>query len=115
MALVSLEDPGLTVFATHRLLKDLAPEQQEGIRDTARALFELEEVAEEAIVPGPDEPAVSFGYMDAHHLKPWRLRLNAEGARALDAALSGPSDGDPPPRAAAPDGTLPTRAHGPRP
>ena len=29
MALVSLEDPGLTVFATHRLLKDLNDEQRE--------------------------------------------------------------------------------------
>jgi uncharacterized protein (DUF1015 family) len=88
MALVSLEDPGLTVFATHRLLKELGPTQQEGIRDAARALFELEEVAEDAVVPGPGEPAVSFGYMDSHHLKPWRLRLNQEGERALDEALA---------------------------
>jgi uncharacterized protein (DUF1015 family) len=92
MALVSLEDPGLTVFATHRLLKDLAPEQQEGIRDTARALFELEEVSEDQLVPGPKEPPVSFGYMDSHHLKPWRLRLTAEGERALDDALSDRSE-----------------------
>jgi uncharacterized protein (DUF1015 family) len=92
MALVSLEDPGLTVFATHRLLKDLTTEQQEGIRDTARALFELEEVPEDAIVPGPDEAAVSFGYMDAHHLKAWRLRLNAEGERAVDEALADRSE-----------------------
>jgi uncharacterized protein (DUF1015 family) len=92
MALVSLEDPGLTVFATHRLLKDLDAEQQEGIRDTARALFELEEVPEGSLVPGPDEPAVSFGYMDAHHMKPWRLRLNGEGQSALDEALAGRSE-----------------------
>src|SRR5207248_9999847 len=31
MALVSLEDPGLTVFATHRLLESLDSKQQEGI------------------------------------------------------------------------------------
>jgi uncharacterized protein (DUF1015 family) len=92
MALVSLEDPGLTVFATHRLLKDLGSTQQEGIRDTARALFELEEVAEDAVVPGPEEPAVSFGYMDSHQLKPWRLRLNEKGESALDEALGDRSE-----------------------
>jgi uncharacterized protein (DUF1015 family) len=91
MCLVSLEDPGLTVFATHRLLKDLGPAQQEGIREAARAAFELEEIGEEALVPGPEEPPVSFGYMDAHHLKAWRLRLTAEGERALDQALAGRS------------------------
>jgi uncharacterized protein (DUF1015 family) len=92
MALVSLEDPGLTVFATHRLLKDLDAKQQEGIRDTARGFFDLEEVSEGSLVPGPDQPAVSFGYMDAHHLKPWRLRLNADGESALDEALAGRSE-----------------------
>jgi uncharacterized protein (DUF1015 family) len=92
MALVSLEDPGLTVFATHRLLKNLGPDQQEGIRDAAKAGFELEEVAEGELVPGPDDPPVSFGYMDAHHLKPWRLRLNPAGEAALDEALAGRSE-----------------------
>jgi uncharacterized protein (DUF1015 family) len=92
MALVSLKDPGLTVFATHRLLKRLGPEQQEGIREAARAGFELEEVGEERLVPGPDDPPVSFGYMDADHLKPWRLRLNSAGAAALDEVLSERSD-----------------------
>jgi uncharacterized protein (DUF1015 family) len=92
MALVSLEDPGLTVFATHRLLKELRPEQQEAIRDAARANFDLDEVPEDQLVPGPDDPPVSFGYMDAHHRKPWRLRLNEAGAAALDEALAGRSD-----------------------
>ncbi len=74
MALVSLEDPGLTVFATHRLLKDLTSEQQERIREVAKEHYELEEVPEDELVPGPDDPPGSFGYMDSHHLKPWRLR-----------------------------------------
>ena len=88
MALVSLEDPGLTVFATHRLLKDLAPAAQEGIRDASRAGFELEQIREEDLVPGPDEPAVSFGYMDSHHMQPWRLRLRPEGEAELDRVLA---------------------------
>jgi uncharacterized protein (DUF1015 family) len=92
MALVSLEDPGLTVFATHRLLKGLGPEQQEAIRDAAGAHFDLEEVPEDELVPGADEPPVSFGYVDAHHRKAWRLRLNDAGAAALDEALAGRSE-----------------------
>jgi len=92
MALVSLDDPGLTVFATHRLLKDLGQEQREAIRDAAGAGFDLEQITEQELVPGPGEPAVSFGYMDAHHLKPWRLRLNAQGEKALDEELAGRSD-----------------------
>jgi uncharacterized protein (DUF1015 family) len=92
MALVSLEDPGLTVFATHRLLKTLGSDQREGIRDAARAGFELEEVPEAELVPSPEDPPVSFGYVDAHHLKPWRLRLNPEGEAALDEALAGRSE-----------------------
>jgi uncharacterized protein (DUF1015 family) len=92
MALVSLEDPGLTVFATHRLLKEIGPEQQEAIRDAARAHFDLDEVSEDNLVPRGDDASVSFGYMDAHHRKPWRLRLNESGAAALDEALAGRSD-----------------------
>ncbi|HEU5394871.1 MAG TPA: DUF1015 domain-containing protein, partial [Candidatus Methylomirabilis sp.] len=81
MALVSLEDPGLTVFATHRLLKDLSEEQREAIRGLANQLYELEEVEEGELVPAPEDPPGSFGYMDAHHLKPWRLRPKAEAMR----------------------------------
>ena len=88
MALVSLEDPGLTVFATHRLLKDLGPEAQEGIRDVAKANFELEEVGEDALVPGPDEPPVSFGYMGSHLMQGYRLRLKPEGEALLDEILA---------------------------
>ena len=91
MALVSLEDPGLTVFATHRLLKDLDSKAREGIRDAARAGFELAEVSEDELVPGAGEPPVSFGYMDSHHMQPWRLRLKAEGEQELDRLLAGRS------------------------
>jgi len=90
MGLVSLEDPGLTVFATHRLLKDLSSEQQEGIRDVAREHYELEEVTEEELVPGPDEAPATFGYMDSHHMQPWRLRLKSTDV--LDQALGDRSE-----------------------
>ncbi|MGH2957540.1 MAG: DUF1015 domain-containing protein [Solirubrobacterales bacterium] len=98
MALVSLEDPGLTVFATHRLLTDLTEEQREGIRGTAADRFDLDEVETDAIVPDPGDPAGSFGYLDSHHQRAWRLRPKGEAAfddllegsdayRRLDAAI----------------------------
>ena len=89
--LVSLEDPGLSVFATNRLLHDLSKEQQETLRDTLLELFDLEPVEDEAdLVPDAGYGAVAFGYMDSHHLKPYRLRL--KNAAPLDAALPGTSD-----------------------
>jgi uncharacterized protein (DUF1015 family) len=90
MGLVSLEDPGLTVFSTHRLLKDLSEEQREGIRDLAKRSFDLEEVPEGELVPGPGEPPGTFGYMDAHHRQPWRLRPKSPDV--LDQALAGRSE-----------------------
>jgi uncharacterized protein (DUF1015 family) len=84
MALVSLEDPGLTVFGTHRMLKDLSSTQQEAIRDTAREHYELEEVGEDDLVPAAGDPPGSFGYMDSHHLKPWRLRPESGSSPLAD-------------------------------
>ena len=49
MFLVSLSDPGLLVFPTHRLLTGLKDDalKQEAIRDTLMRDFELEEVPRE--------------------------------------------------------------------
>lgn len=88
--LVSLEDPGLSVFATHRLLHDLDRDKQEAIRETLLDLFEVSEATEETVVPGPDSGDVAFGYMDAHHRKPYNLVLTDPGR--LDAALEGFSE-----------------------
>jgi uncharacterized protein (DUF1015 family) len=90
MALVSLEDPGLTVFATHRLLKDLSDAQREAIRDAAKAGFDLREVTEDELVPDPGDPPGSFGYMDSHHMQPHRLTPRAP--ELLDEGLAGNSD-----------------------
>ena len=84
-ALVSLDDPGLSVFATHRLLHDLDRDKQEAIRNTLFELFELEEVAHEEIVPGADAAEVAFGYLDSHHGQAFHLRLT--DTSTLDAAL----------------------------
>jgi uncharacterized protein (DUF1015 family) len=49
-------------------------------------------VTEDAIVPGPDEPPLSFGYMDAHHLNPWRLRPKLEAQMAMNESAPDRSD-----------------------
>jgi uncharacterized protein (DUF1015 family) len=76
MALVSLEDPGLTVFGYHRLLTDLGdPAKQEALRDAIRANFEVSEVGLDQLDPAGEEGVGVFGYVDAHHRQAYRLRL----------------------------------------
>lgn len=88
--LVSLEDPGLSVFATNRLLHDMNEAQRESLRDAMLDLFDLEPVEEADLVPDRGYATIAFGYMDSHHLKPYRLRL--KNAQPLDEALAGASD-----------------------
>ena len=91
MFLCALQDPGLTVFPTHRLLtalKDSA--KQERLRDVTRESFDIEEIEADALEPGPDEPGVCLGYMDSHHKQAYRLRL--KDPAIADAALAGRSE-----------------------
>jgi uncharacterized protein (DUF1015 family) len=88
--LVSLEDPGLTVFATHRLLRDLDADRQERLAAGIRESFDVEEVSEDRLDPaGNDGPGV-FGYIDAHLRRPSRLRL--KDPMTVDRALADRSD-----------------------
>ena len=97
--LVSLEDPGLSVFATHRLLHDLDEAKRLALRDTLTELFDLEPIDDPAdLVPDASDGTIAFGYMDSFHRKPYRLRLKddavlaaalpdaSEAYRTLDAA-----------------------------
>jgi uncharacterized protein (DUF1015 family) len=89
--LVSLEDPGLSVFATHRLLHDLDDARREALRETLMSLFDLEEVASAAdLVPADGDGTIAFGYMDSFHHKPYRLRLKDDAV--LADALPGASE-----------------------
>jgi uncharacterized protein (DUF1015 family) len=86
MALVSLDDPGLTVFGYHRLLTDLgAPEAQQALRTAILENFEVEEVPVEQLDPAGTDGIGVFGYIDAHHRQGYRLRLKdlASVERAL--------------------------------
>jgi uncharacterized protein (DUF1015 family) len=92
MALVSLEDPGLTVFPTHRLISGLAddPAKQEALGTGLRELFEVEEVPRDRLDPAGAEGVGVFGYVDSHFGRSYRLRLASNPA--LDRALAGRSE-----------------------
>jgi uncharacterized protein (DUF1015 family) len=87
MCLVALEDPGLTVFPTHRLLDNLKESAtQEALANALRESFEIEEIQRDALVPEGDGP-VRFGYIDSHFKRPFRLTLKDQAI--ADAALPG--------------------------
>ena len=92
MALTGLEDPGLTVFPTHRLLSGLAddPDRQQLLGAGLRERFEVEEVGEEGLDPAGEEGPGVFGYMDSHHRRAFRLRLR--DTAELDRLLEGRSE-----------------------
>ena len=88
MCLVALQDPGLTVFPTHRLLKDLSSEQQVALAATIRRHFGIEElISTGELAPAPDATQLRMGYIDSHFQRPFRLTLNDQAA--VDAALPG--------------------------
>jgi uncharacterized protein (DUF1015 family) len=53
MCLVALQDPGLTIFPTHRLVRGLDRARQEALRETLRRDFEVAEVPLEQLAPRP--------------------------------------------------------------
>jgi uncharacterized protein (DUF1015 family) len=77
MDLVALQDPGLTVFPTHRLVKGLTPEQQEALASAIRQDFEIKELDNPqqlaSLEPVPDQ--VRIGYIDSHFKRPFLLTL----------------------------------------
>lgn len=88
MCLVSLGDPGLTIFPTHRLLTELDDAKRGALRDAIQRDWEVEEVAEDAIEPeATTDGRVRIGYLDAHHGRP--LRLTLKDSAIADAALPG--------------------------
>jgi uncharacterized protein (DUF1015 family) len=88
MALTGLDDPGLTVFPTHRLLSGFAdPERQRRLGGGLRELFEIEEVGRERIDPEGEDGVGVFGLYDNFHRQAYRLRL--KDTADLDRRLHG--------------------------
>ena len=77
MCLVALQDEGLTVFPTHRLVDGLAgTDKPELLANTLRASFDIEEIAVDDLVPpGEGDGTIALGYMDSHFKRAFRLTL----------------------------------------
>jgi len=75
MCLVALQDPGLTIFPTHRLVSGLTAEQQERLAVVLREQFEVERVGTDDVRPPDGEGPPVFGYFDAHFRQAFRLTL----------------------------------------
>jgi uncharacterized protein (DUF1015 family) len=87
MSLVALQDEGLTVFPTHRLIKDTTPQTQEALGATLRELFDIEEIEQADLRPPDDEGPLTMGYIDAHFKRAFRLTLKDQAI--ADEALQG--------------------------
>jgi len=77
MCLVALEDPGLTVFPTHRLVSGLAGDDAriEALTATLREHFDIERIEQADLRPPDGDGPLQMGYLDSHFGQPFRLRL----------------------------------------
>jgi uncharacterized protein (DUF1015 family) len=85
MCLVALQDEGLTVFPTHRLIRDTTPRTQEALGSTLRELFTVEEIEHADLRPPDDDGPLTMGYIDSFFKRGFRLTLKdqATADRAL--------------------------------
>jgi uncharacterized protein (DUF1015 family) len=90
MCLVALEDPGLTVFPTHRLVRGISSDRQEALATAIGRDFEIARLDGTAALP-PDSAKPSgplrIGYIDARFRQPFMLTL--KDPAIADAALRG--------------------------
>jgi uncharacterized protein (DUF1015 family) len=90
MCLVALQDPGLTVFPTHRLIGDLDEERRGALERAIARDFTTEEVPIDRIAPS-EQPAgappspLELGYLERHDGR--ALRLTLKDQAIADAAL----------------------------
>src|SRR3954454_5960371 len=86
MCLVALEDPGLTVFPTHRLIRDTTPQSQEALANALRESFDIAPIEHAELRPPDGDGPLELGYIDSFFKRAFRLTLKdqALAERALD-------------------------------
>ena len=89
MCLVALEDPGLTVFPTHRLVRGLDGERRAALAEALERDFDARTVPIDELAPTPGVGPLELGYIDGHD--PRVLRLTLKDQAIADAALAGHS------------------------
>jgi uncharacterized protein (DUF1015 family) len=87
MCLVALEDPGLTVYPTHRLIRDTTSQTQEALGSAARDYFDVTPIEQADLRPPDGDGPLQMGYIDAHFKRAFRLTLKDQAI--ADAALEG--------------------------
>jgi uncharacterized protein (DUF1015 family) len=85
MCLVALEDPGLTIFPTHRLVRGLDEARWAALDAAIARDFESTPVSRKEIAPAPSDGPLEFGYIDVRSREPRRIRLREQAI--ADAAL----------------------------
>jgi uncharacterized protein (DUF1015 family) len=83
MCLVALQDEGLTVFPTHRLIRDTTPETQEALGATLRELFTVEEIDQADLRPPDGDGPLTMGYIDSFFKRGFRLTLKDQASADL--------------------------------
>jgi uncharacterized protein (DUF1015 family) len=82
MFLCSMEDPGLVILPTHRLLTDLKDSaRQEALGAALKRDFDIATIEPSEIEP-PAGELPAFGYMDAHFKQAYRLTLKDKSIAA---------------------------------
>ncbi len=89
MCLVALEDPGLTIFATHRLVGGLDAERRAALQAALQRDFEIEQVPLEQITPAAGDGPLVLGFYEGRGHPALRLRLREQSI--ADTALAGSS------------------------
>jgi len=78
MCLVALQDAGLTVFPTHRLVDGLSGDQRriEALTATLKQCFDIEPIEiDDLVPPGEGDGTIQMGYLDSHFKRAFRLTL----------------------------------------
>jgi uncharacterized protein (DUF1015 family) len=75
MCLVALEDPGLTVFPTHRLVRGLSADKQAALAEAIRRDFDLVSLAGTDELPPAENDEIRIGYIDSRVKQPFALTL----------------------------------------
>jgi uncharacterized protein (DUF1015 family) len=86
MCLAALQDPGLTVFPTHRLVNNIQPEQQETLANALRENFAIERLDDDAGLAPAENDRLEIGYIDSRFKQP--LMLTLKDQRIAEEALS---------------------------
>jgi uncharacterized protein (DUF1015 family) len=84
MCLVALEDPGLTVFPTHRLVRGLDATRRAALAAANERGFASAPVARRQVAPPPGGGPLELGYLDAERA----MRLTLRDQAIADAALA---------------------------